>query len=526
MKEYFTVSNSAYVYDGCSFLDNNYQALSINGPSYEESYYPVVNKNVFGSSARSAGKLKLEFNFRFESTLISTLYVYYQVGVCSPDHDRTALLGNTANSWAFDNETIALLHNSSSTSLSYPFTNADDAEECGVYVGYQAANPSRKGVLLLAIDFDAGKMWFGWGISFTTESGSDAGDLTSAAAAVNWDGDPEAGTDPSFTFTANTPLIPAATIKFREATVNSTGVLCVATAPEQQFYGLPNGFSYWDQPYHLQEMLADSPYGLWLAGTHKGSVINNIGMTSNVTQNGDSSGNLRFARLFGSLEGYSYVEYMNSLLGNSALFFPAQPSWGSYSYADGSYADFAPPYNGSYTVLSIEASICVTGNGAINGTNGTWDEGSGIFGVDASVGSVTPFGLSLRGRRLVLGFDTLTIADSNDLADGAHHVAFTFEGSTALKLYLDGALLGEIISSVPVSGAIYHTTNGIVVGSILPEVTGGSFPGFIRDVAVYKSVLSATRIAAHYEHLQTTANPTVVRRNYDRCEAVFPSFTV
>lgn len=516
--------NSGYLYDGCSYLDPSYANSYLSGPVYDRSSFGVVDQNVFGSSSKRTGKWKFEFNFRF-GNFITVGEVYYRLGLVSDTHDRSQLLGNTAQSWAFDNQTIEFVHDSTAVAAGGTFSAASSSSSCGVYMGYHVVVPSRGGVLLVAVDFDAGKIWFGWGTSFITESGSRAG----ASPVSNWVGDPAAGTGETFTFTPNTVLTPAITIKFRESEINSTGMVCLATDPGQQFYGYPTGFSCWDQPHHLQAMLADSPYGLWLAAGHKGSTTNNIGMVSSQSCLADSSGNLRFVRYYNSAQGYLYAEYAFYLQQGRGEFFPAQPSFGfgpDASWLDDSFADCAQPYNTTYTALSVEATIFVTGAGAVNGGSGDWVEGSGIIGLRTDEATSTLFGLALRDRRLVFGFGAVSVTHGADISDGVHHVIAVYSGGNYLRLFLDGAQVGELTSSIPATATMSYLTSGIIIGSIQPSTSNGRFPGLMRDIAVYKASLSPTQVATHYEHLQTTKNPIQLHRVFERNESITPFFIV
>lgn len=514
--------NSGYLYDGCSYLDPSYANSYLSGPVYDRSSFGVVDQNVFGSSSKRTGKWKFEFNFRF-GDFITVGEVYYRLGLVSDTHDRSQLLGNTSQSWAFDNQTIEFVHSSTAVAAGGTFSAASSSSSCGVYIGFHASSPSRGGVLLVAVDFDAGKIWMGWGASFSTESYSRAGYAASSA----WDGDPASGTGETFTFTPNTPLTPAASIMFRDAVTNSTGILCLATDPGQQFYGYPTGFSCWDQPYHIQEMLADEPYGLWLAAGHKGALTNNIGMVTSTLCNADSSGNLRFVRYYDSAQGYLYAEYAMYLAQGMGEFFAAQPDFGfgpDPTWLDDSFADCAQPYNTTYTELSLEVTLLVTGAGATNGGSGDWTEGSGIIGLQTDEAISTLFGLSLRDRRLVFGFDGVSVTHGSDVDNGVHHVIAVYSGSNYIRIFLDGQQVGETTSSVPASAIMSYLGSGIILGSIQPATTNGRFPGLLRDVAVYKTALSPTRVAAHYAHLQTTSNPIKARQVFERNEAVTPFF--
>jgi hypothetical protein len=77
------------------------------------------------------------------------------------------------------------------------------------------------------------------------------------------------------------------------------------------------------------------------------------------------------------------------------------------------------------------------------------------------------------------------------VAGGTYHVVGTFDGTTQ-RLYVNGTQ----VASAALSGSATTTTTPLVIGSW----DGGSefFNGTIDEPAVYGSVLSATRVAAHY----------------------------
>ena len=71
-----------------------------------------------------------------------------------------------------------------------------------------------------------------------------------------------------------------------------------------------------------------------------------------------------------------------------------------------------------------------------------------------------------------------------------HHVVGVYEVGVGSRIYIDGALAGSIATAP--TGA-FVTTDPFVVGSVTYD-----FLGMIDEVAIYPSVLTATRIQAHY----------------------------
>jgi hypothetical protein len=88
---------------------------------------------------------------------------------------------------------------------------------------------------LVAVDLDAGKIWFGRGGEAAYWGG------------IGGNGDPATGANPALTFTANTPMYPA--IAFYEATDSFEELTAVAAfeAGAQRF-DPPTGFSAWSDP--------------------------------------------------------------------------------------------------------------------------------------------------------------------------------------------------------------------------------------------------------------------------------------
>ena len=81
-----------------------------------------------------------------------------------------------------------------------------------------------------------------------------------------------------------------------------------------------------------------------------------------------------------------------------------------------------------------------------------------------------------------------------------HHVAFTYDGTSSasgVKLYADGVQLATT--------TVFNTLSASMLSSTIPFQIGGRnganvlFTGSIQEVALYGSVLSLTRIKAHYD---------------------------
>src|SRR5262249_6367310 len=90
---------------------------------------------------------------------------------------------------------------------------------------------------------------------------------------------------------------------------------------------------------------------------------------------------------------------------------------------------------------------------------------------------------------------TFTLASA--VNDGQwHQVALTF-GSGSMSLYVDGVLVGTQTAT----GATVIDAYGFGLGAIVvpgDANSGGYFNGWLDEVSLYTSVLSATTVADHY----------------------------
>lgn len=118
-------------------------------------------------------------------------------------------------------------------------------------------------------------------------------------------------------------------------------------------------------------------------------------------------------------------------------------------------------------------------------------------GVMASLWNDAPgttlLGLGVFGGKLVATGGTEFITSAASVNDGlVHHAAFTWDGATGdLILYLDGVNVG---SAVLGAASLYRR---VVVGADYDGGAWNIFDGSVSHVALYGSVLSAGRVAAH-----------------------------
>jgi hypothetical protein len=106
------------------------------------------------------------------------------------------------------------------------------------------------------------------------------------------------------------------------------------------------------------------------------------------------------------------------------------------------------------------------------------------------------FTVSVEGSKIELydGTETISVTAGSSLNDGGwHQLAVTYDGSTTVKIYLDGTQVGtDQATSAPLNTTL--DSGGFQAGS-----DGSAFlDGKIDEVAVYASALSASKIADHY----------------------------
>lgn len=94
---------------------------------------------------------------------------------------------------------------------------------------------------------------------------------------------------------------------------------------------------------------------------------------------------------------------------------------------------------------------------------------------------------------------TGTITDTN-----WHHVAVTVSSGGSTTFYIDGTAAGTVAGNAPNS-----FTGPKAIGSTGNNVTSALFNGTLDEVAVYSTVLSGTRILAHYTAGTTNTNQMV-----------------
>lgn len=472
------------------------------GPWFDVTAYGLSQGTLYATQARNKGKVYFEFNYRGLPSEVE-----YQFGLVTPDHAVNTLPGYSAESWAYVSGTldIGFYHDSVKTTIvdSYLDINGSDR---GYYYDYDSYFYNDGDVVKVAIDFDAGKLWFG------LFNGS----------VDTWDGDPAAGTDPTYTFTPGLVLTPALGWKFIHSGFLCTAIVQLGASRDHARRAPPTGFSFWDEYAYQAEVISDSPAGYWMASPHvyaESFRLNSLGYPGAY---GDSSVNQK------------YVEHYN---GNAYAFlstdggriFPAEPARRWYPAQDFSFVKY-PVSLASTASFTLEASVYVTGAGAINGAVDVWTEGSGLVTNYIQANQQASWtlgqswvGIALRGLRFKFHLREYEVTAGSDISVGAHHLMAVFDASAqTMTLYIDAVQVGQTTSVTPTASG----TSWLAWGSLRPDQTAGKFPGFFRDCAFYLSALSSTRVTAHYDALQIGPMPNPISSLADGRTARFPYFAV
>lgn len=175
---------------------------------------------------------------------------------------------------------------------------------------------------------------------------------------------------------------------------------------------------------------------------------------------------------------------------NTAVQFNGTNSYGRVTYA--SWMD-------SPTALTVEAWIKTTmiGSGAIVDRDPLSQR---VWQFRINAGEIEFVKIGGTGGTVTASTPLATYNDGN-----IHHVVATYDG-TDIKLYVDGAL----VQTTSAAGTLGTATGWLSVGvnnSFSSDSPTNWFNGVIDEPAVYNSVLSASRISAHYT--AGTVNPSV-----------------
>ena len=463
------------------------------------------NQYTRGNAYRYSGKRYIEINYRTNAQLYND--IQYRLGLATALHPVGAMLGDDDQSWALETETVKIVHNAISNDppvgLASPFTdfkNYNDSRHgwFGHYDSYSDDLIWLTGVLLLiAVDFDAGKAWFGHHRN----------------GVVTWGGDPAAGSGELFSFAPNTPLSPAI-IGWSTYVPNVQKFMGIIGArADTTLLNPPNGFSYWDIYPIRETVIADDPVGYWFSNPPDATwAVHPVTAGPYSIGTADSS---RYKR---------HGKHMGALYASDVPFF-GRAIEGYYS-SDAGYIYNLECALDSGASFSIEAIVRITGDGRIGGATGTWKEGSfllcnaqqfKIATADANIWT----GVSLRGRKVCFGVGAFEVSTPNDLADGAYHLVVECDvAASAIRIFIDTVQVAETTGYIdPVRSAAY-----IAVGLTLPVATEGGFPGYFRDIAVYSGILSAARKQAHFSAFSDHPLPLPITVKKDPVGSLIPNF--
>lgn len=124
-----------------------------------------------------------------------------------------------------------------------------------------------------------------------------------------------------------------------------------------------------------------------------------------------------------------------------------------------------------------------------------------VVGKGQEAGGSPPTGpvLSIESNRVSLTYEDFTAVATSSItiADTTtwHHCVVTKDGATS-KVYLDGVDVTNLVTN----GTFQNTTVALAIGANIDVgVAYGMFQGYIDEVAVYGTALSAERVLAHYE---------------------------
>lgn len=210
------------------------------------------------------------------------------------------------------------------------------------------------------------------------------------------------------------------------------------------------------------EVLADSPTGYWNLDETSGTTADNLGSTG--------------ATIDGTYTG-TYTLGAASLL-------PAKPTGKSLQLAGAGYV--AIPYHSSINLSgaasSVEAWVSFTGV-----TNMTFVSREGNFRSDVTVGRLRAFLWTAANA------SAQVLADDNTNDGAGHHFVSVYDDPSYV-CYVDGLLQSVVWDNVTTRNN--DTSTVMRIGQASTGVV--PFTGYIDEVAVYQSALSAARVAAHY----------------------------
>jgi YD repeat-containing protein len=105
-----------------------------------------------------------------------------------------------------------------------------------------------------------------------------------------------------------------------------------------------------------------------------------------------------------------------------------------------------------------------------------------------------------------------------------HQVALTYDGSTTVTAYYDGASIGK--GTLP-GGALNTQSGGLLLGQSPPSQSQGPYGGLLQEVAIYPTAVSAARVRAHYAEapLHGPGAAEILTGGYPYCAACIAAQT-
>jgi hypothetical protein len=158
-------------------------------------------RTVRANTSRSSGK----YYFEVDNTTNGSGNGYMSCGLCNATQSLTAQIGSSTNGYGLQ---------ANNTGGASSYYNAAQTSPFGASFITGGQN------MMVAVDFDAGKIW--WGINGT------------------WAGDPAAGTGNTFSFTAGTTLFPGASL------YGTTQVITGCFKTADFAHSVPSGFAAWE----------------------------------------------------------------------------------------------------------------------------------------------------------------------------------------------------------------------------------------------------------------------------------------
>lgn len=503
---------SNYTYFGYSalFAESPFGSADLRGPSIHKTLSATGFEQGRCGVVRSTGKRYLEFNLRWESPHDNR----YRAGVVSPAHPKAVKLADHAAGWGFETTSRKFVTGGALTdppTSDYDMFIACDATNMGWWS--HTSGPTQINVdgyvLRMAVDFDAGKIWFG-----VYRSAGPFKDF--------WTGDPAAGTGHTYSFAPNTDLVPAICLINDGATSQAFAGL-IGTVPAYCRGQPPAGFTHWDTGVaDVDAVLATAPDAIWLASPPHLTTKAAIGYPP---QNLDWGPNKRLFR---------------HDLGDSDTLTSHRRFGGRVRTVFSNPRTSRPRYFYPLTVTSTQSFVAEVAVELIDtgrwvfASSKYWTEGSGLFqnAVDPRAGGVIDpvnlwFGAAYNSTHIAFGHSGSNVAyeifSLSPQGGRLHYLAFECDCEGLYqRIYVNGALAAE----GPFSPTPGLSTDWIAVGACDPQQIEGGFPGYFCGFNFYFGTLAPAQHAAHYALFLDGLPANPIGLLEDGRTARFPYFAV